>query len=147
MSRTPSAAAPLLPGTLALLALTAALLGPAAARAEVALFVGARGCQACHGSAPRDHYHDWLAGKHARAFEALRGKEKTDPACLSCHGTGQGGLLAPGVTAKDLLGVQCEACHGPGSLYRPQAVMKDREAAVAHGLVIPSRKTCLKCHR
>jgi hypothetical protein len=121
---------------------------PAVATAvEVARYVGAKGCQACHSNPPRDFFHDWLASRHARAFEALRGKEKTDPECLSCHATGNGKETAPGVTAKDLLGVQCEACHGPGSLYRFQGVMKDRQAALAGGMIIPTRKTCLRCHR
>ncbi len=134
---------------LAVLALLSAAMmsAPATAADEVPGYVGAKGCQACHSNPPRDHLHDWLASRHARAFEALRGREKTDPECLSCHATGTGGELAPGVTPKDLQGVQCEACHGPGSLYRSQSVMKNRASATARGMVIPGRKTCLRCHR
>lgn len=131
---------------LAVLAL--ALAAPAGVSAsEHGQFVGVKGCLTCHGNSPRDHYHDWLTSRHARAYEALKGREKLDPACLSCHATGQGGSLAPGVAAADLRGVQCEACHGPGSLYRALGVMKDKKAAVARGLVLPTRDTCLRCHR
>jgi hypothetical protein len=119
----------------------------AATAAEQARFVGVKGCLTCHGNSPRDHYHDWLASRHARAWEALRGKEKIDPACLSCHATGQGQPFAPGVAAGDLRGVQCEACHGAGSLYRSLGVMKDRQSALDKGLAMPTRKTCLRCHR
>jgi cytochrome c551/c552 len=44
-------------------------------------------------------------------------------------------------------GVGCEACHGPGSLYRKNTIMKDQKAAIAVGMVIPDEKTCLKCHQ
>ena len=45
-----------------------------------------------------------------------------------------------------LTGVQCEACHGPGSEYKSMSIMKDREKAMANGLLIPDEKTCFKCH-
>ncbi len=140
----------LLPLILALLLPPAlGVLPPAAAQPapEAPLFVGVKGCQTCHAVSHRDHYHDWLATKHARAFSALKGKERNDPACLRCHTTGHGGQWAPGVGADDLQGVQCEACHGPGSLYRPQAVMKDHKAARDAGLQVPTRETCLRCHQ
>ncbi len=59
---------------------------------------------------------------------------------MACHSTG--------TTAKGerLTGVQCEVCHGPGSDYKKMSIMKDREQAVANGLLIPDEKTCLACH-
>jgi len=47
---------------------------------------------------------------------------------------------------KKELGVQCEACHGPGSDYKAISVMKDKAAAVAAGLIIPDEAMCKKCH-
>jgi mono/diheme cytochrome c family protein len=53
-------------------------------------------------------------------------------------------------------GVQCEACHGPGSLYKSPKIMsrskfkKDpqgqRKLAMEAGLVLGSEEVCLKCH-
>lgn len=43
-------------------------------------------------------------------------------------------------------GVQCEACHGPGSDYKTMSVMKDKEKAVAAGLVLGDEKLCKTCH-
>ena len=40
----------------------------------------------------------------------------------------------------------CESCHGAGSEYKSMKVMKDREASVAAGLVIPTEETCTGCH-
>jgi YVTN family beta-propeller protein len=43
-------------------------------------------------------------------------------------------------------GVGCEACHGAGSLYSPEAVMMDEVAAREAGLKPVTRETCLGCH-
>ncbi len=42
--------------------------------------------------------------------------------------------------------LDCESCHGPGSEYSKNAVMKDPVKARAAGLVIPERSFCSKCH-
>ena len=44
------------------------------------------------------------------------------------------------------IGVGCEGCHGPGADFQKMSIMKDRDAAVANGLVIPSQATCDGCH-
>ena len=45
-------------------------------------------------------------------------------------------------------GVQCEVCHGPGSDYKSVTVMKDKEKALAAGLIVSKDdpKLCEKCH-
>ena len=43
-------------------------------------------------------------------------------------------------------GVSCEACHGPGSTYSPEPVMKDKAAAAAAGLKKVTAETCQSCH-
>lgn len=43
-------------------------------------------------------------------------------------------------------GVQCEACHGSGSEYKSMKIMKDHEASLAAGLIVPDEATCKSCH-
>ncbi len=128
----------------------AVLIGTVASsslEASEANYLSARFCRACHSSADKDRYHRWLQTRHAKAFEALQGAEKMNPACLRCHTTGYGNPISDRISRKDLRGVQCEACHGAGSLYKSNKVMKNRAKAIEMGLIIPTRMTCLKCHR
>ncbi len=121
------------------------LAGPASGK--VPLYMGAKFCRTCHSSSDNDRYHRWLGSRHAGAFEVLTGAEKVDPACLSCHTTGYGEPMSDKTTEKDLRGVQCEACHGPGSEYKSMRVMKDPQLARASGLWDVDRKVCVRCHR
>ena len=121
-------------------------LGLASAAAEP-VYMGAKFCRTCHSSADNNRYHLWLQSAHANAFEALRGAEKANPECLACHATGYGKPFSEKSTEKDLRGVQCEACHGPGSEYKSMQVMRDRKLAREMGLIDVTRKVCLKCHR
>ena len=101
-------------------------------------YVGADKCKMCH---KKDGVHpSWLETKHAKAWESLKPADQKKEECVACHSTG--------TTAKGelLTGVQCEVCHGPGSDYKKMSIMKDREQAVANGLLIPDEKTCLACH-
>jgi hypothetical protein len=48
-------------------------------------------------------------------------------------------------------GVNCEACHGPGSDYKKMSTMKDHAQSVAAGLIDYKseediKKQCLTCH-
>ena len=99
-------------------------------------YVGAEKCKMCH----KVQYNSWLETTHAKATDAAKGS--TDPAfeakCLDCHATNSDEALA---------GVQCEACHGAGADFKKMSVMKDRDAAIANGLIIPSQETCDKCHQ
>ena len=98
-------------------------------------YVGADKCKMCH----KVQYTSWQETTHAASLE--KAKASTDPAygeaCLTCHATN---------ASADFGGVQCEACHGPGSDYKKMSIMKDREQAVANGLIIPSQETCNQCH-
>jgi cytochrome c peroxidase len=73
-------------------------------------------------------------------------------ACLKCHTTGYGLANARFEKGFDVAdGVQCEACHGPGSEYKSMKTMKDREASVAAGLVVFAddaaiEAKCKTCH-
>lgn len=101
-------------------------------------YIGAKKCKMCH---KKDGIHpSWAETKHAKAWELLDSAAQKKEDCVKCHSTG--------TTAKGVLleGVQCEACHGPGSDYKKKSIMEDREKAVANGLIIPNEKTCLACH-
>jgi hypothetical protein len=78
-------------------------------------FTGAKQCAACH----FDQFLAWRQTKHAKGFEILPAKYKTDASCLKCHTTGHG--AATGfktlATTPELVGTSCEACHGPGSKH------------------------------
>ncbi len=110
-------------------------------------YVGAKKCKMCH---KKVEHSSWLKTKHATAYDVLKAEDKKNDSCVVCHSTGFG------VADTLLEGVQCEACHGPGSLYKSAKIMSkkkykaDREAqhklAVKAGLLIPDEKMCTSCH-
>ncbi len=121
-------------------AVVASLLAPSAGAAPQRVvdhdFVGAERCRACHA----EEYNAMAKGPHARAFDVLGTKDRADPRCLSCH------TLVPDDLAANLLGVQCESCHGPGRHYTIDYVMRDAELAKLLSLAKVDDKTCLRCH-
>lgn len=112
-----------------------AIVAAATVVAQDHAYVGADKCKMCH----KVQYTSWEETTHAKALE--QAKASADPAfearCLDCHATNSDEALP---------GVQCEACHGPGSDYKKMSIMKDREQAVANGLVVPTQETCDGCH-
>jgi YVTN family beta-propeller protein len=126
------------------------------------LYVGARACGACHTGAGMGHqYAKWLGSKHAKAYAVLSNPESVEiarlsgvreepwksPICLGCHATGayaEEWEKEDGFRLED--GVQCETCHGPGSEYMAEEVMRDRQAAVKAGLRFPKETVCAVCH-
>ena len=125
-------------------------------------YVGTLACAECH-KGPKMGYQfsKWRMSGHATAHSSLstkRGYEiakemgvKGNPQfaadCLKCHTTGfdepAGGFAESYSVAR---GVGCESCHGPGSDYLLEAVMRDPRSAAATGLKTPDRKTCVRCH-
>jgi hypothetical protein len=99
-------------------------------------FIGAEKCKSCH----EFEFRVWSAGPHARAHQSLSPEQLKDPKCNSCH------TMVPANLEAELLGVQCERCHGPGKYYHPSYVMKDKELARAVGLVDPIEQHCRSCH-
>lgn len=112
-------------------------------------YIGVKQCKMCHmGETKGNIFETWSATKHAKATENLPADKKTDAACLACHSTGHGKELAAGKTAEEFAGVQCEACHGPGSEYKTPHSKKDLAAAKAAGMVTaPDEKLCTGCHK
>lgn len=113
-------------------------------------YIGSKKCKMCHKSKKRGEvYQKWEKGPHAKAFESLKkkGKDK-DPACLECHVTAfnKGGYKVGDANAAKFEGVGCESCHGPGSKYKKNSVMKDKKKAMENGLIVPSEDVCKKCH-
>lgn len=112
-------------------------------------YVGVAKCKACH----KAQFDIWEKSPHAGAFAKLSAEDQKKDECLACHTTGMGGTAAADA---DLNSVGCEACHGPGSLYRKVTIMSkskyktdpegQRKLAIEAGLVIPDESTCTKCH-
>ncbi len=101
-------------------------------------YIGAKKCGLCH---KKDGIlESWEKTAHATAYDKLTEEQKKDEKILKFYTTGKD-------TKGELLtGVQCEACHGPGSGYKTKSIMEDKEKAIANGLIIPDAKTCAKCH-
>jgi hypothetical protein len=122
--------------TVLVAAVVVAIIGLGVMAASAApTYIGAEKCKMCH----KLQYDSWAQTKHAKATENAQKSTnpKYDAACLTCHATNKDAALA---------GVQCEACHGPGSDYKTLSVMKDLAKAKAAGLVIPTADTCKGCH-
>jgi len=127
------------------------------------VYVGKRACAACHDGAGMGYQCSvWQQSKHARAYAVLAQPQakaiaelsgipqepQESPMCLGCHATGAHAEdWEKDETFHVEDGVQCEHCHGPGSEYMTETVMRDRERAVAAGLNMPAARDCLICHQ
>jgi len=145
-----------------LLIVTLAFLGVGWTEEETAhTYIGVKKCGMCHKSEKNgNQLAVWEESAHARAFETLKSEKAIEygrergvetpheaDACLKCHVTGHGEpaeLFESGFVKEQ--GVQCESCHGAGGDYKSIKVMKDKDAAIAAGLVIPTAETCVACH-
>jgi YVTN family beta-propeller protein len=147
-------------------ALAAAILGPVALLAQVPqrqpVYVGARACARCHeGHAAGNQFSLWLLSAHSKAWATLATPEAKvmarlsgivddpgqAPVCLGCHATAaevEAWERDPGFRIED--GVQCEKCHGPGSEYMAEEVMRDPEKALLAGLRKLGARDCAVCH-
>lgn len=91
-------------------------------------------CRKCHA----DIYAKLEGSRHNAALASLARKGMSqEPDCLACHTTGyefKGGYDEK-PPANRLMNVQCEACHGYGSLHRRDGRWKAE-----------ARGTCVACH-
>lgn len=136
---------------------------------EDPVFVGIDECKMCH----LPHFDSWDKTKMSKAFELLKpgvrakAKEKvalnpdedftSNEFCLKCHVTGYGepGGFTTFEETPEMANVQCEMCHGPGSIYAKMMLKKKgtykREDYVRQGkLILPTatNNRCVdKCHR
>jgi len=148
-----------------LLVLGGLAAAPAALHAQAAkqpVYVGSRACGRCHeGRAAGNQYSHWLLTAHSQAWATLATPEakimarlsgllddpQKAPICLGCHATAADSEKwerDPGFRVED--GVQCEKCHGPGSEYMDEKVMRDPEAARRAGLRKFTKRDCAVCH-
>lgn len=118
--------------------------------AQMPVYVGAKKCKGCHSGPQKGNvYEKWEKAVHARALETLKAKgQEKNPRCLRCHVTGfnESGYKIGASNAVDFEGVQCESCHGAGSLYRKPNIMKDLQLSITNGLMLPVEALCTKCH-
>jgi hypothetical protein len=135
---------------MAVIALSAFALGfVSAPKTGPALeYAGVGRCKTCH----IDRHKSWKQDPHGTAFERLAGDYQKDPVCLKCHttGYGEGGFTSLEDTP-DLVGVQCEQCHGAGEEHIPlmSQLKKDKvdPSEFPKDLKISKRPaTCIKCH-
>ncbi len=128
-------------------------------------YTGVKSCAAtCHkGDSKGKQLEIWQDSKHSQAFLTLQTPEADQiakdkgfstsaaetPLCIKCH------VLGKDIDPEELSdtfdktqGVQCESCHGPGSEYKRISIMKDKQQAIANGLVIPDNgaEFCKTCH-
>ena len=140
-------------------------LAAADAVAKEPQYVGVKKCKTCHSKdLIGNQYGAWKKMKHAKAFEALKEEKALEiakkkgltvppseaPECLKCHVTAYGEPAAKfaGKPLDPKNGVQCESCHGPGSLYKKKKTMADHAKSVAAGMWEPGKdeKICTRCH-
>jgi len=100
-------------------------------------YLGVGTCQQCHA----DAFQVYMGTAHARAYATLQAQfVHRDTNCVGCHVVGWGdaggftGVRKRG-TMVDLVDVQCEACHGPGSEHARDGSYREQ-----------ARKSCVKCH-
>jgi 2',3'-cyclic-nucleotide 2'-phosphodiesterase (5'-nucleotidase family) len=102
-------------------------------------FIGVEACSTkCHADARAV----WDGTRHSHAYATLVDQNKQfNLDCVSCHVTGYDQPGGSSVTHVDrLMSVQCENCHGPGSMHA--ADPKHVKPLVPK----PSKDTCVSCH-
>jgi hypothetical protein len=115
-------------------------------------FVGTKECAACH----FEQFMSWRSTPHAKAFEELPEKYRTDSVCLKCHTTGHGqatGFKSVKETP-NLVGNSCEGCHGPGSKHAEvaksfgQKKLSEQEQAYVKSTIhlMQPKNVCVGCH-
>jgi hypothetical protein len=125
---------------------------PLAKPPEGQTFVGNKECAACH----FDQFMKWRQTPHAKAFEIMPAKYRTDANCLKCHSTGFGhptGFKSLQQTP-NLVGNGCENCHGPGSKHTEvaksfgQKKLNEQEQKYVSSTIhrMLPKNVCVDCH-
>lgn len=98
-------------------------------------FVGGDVCARCHAAEAAQ----WATTGHSVAWETLvRERKDATPECIPCHSVGyrQPGGFRDAVRTPRLVNVQCENCHGMGTMHDRQG--EDRTPV--------GEATCRTCH-
>jgi hypothetical protein len=114
---------------------------PAPPPPGTATYVGTEACADCHEEAVTF----WKASRHAGAWKTLVDADKQfDYECIACHTTGWGRPTGATMAANEgLRDVQCETCHGPGSLH-VDAEEPDAKRTIV--LAPPTDLCATECH-
>ncbi len=137
-------------------------------KTEAPSYIGIENCKICH----MPHFASWKKTRMSKAFELLkpgvRAKAKhqagldpnhdytKSPECIHCHTTGYGkpgGFISMEKTP-EMINVQCEMCHGPGSHYaemmlKKRGTYKREDFMAIGGMTMPSpdNNVCTQqCH-
>jgi hypothetical protein len=103
-----------------------------------AAFVGVSTCEGCH----QKQASFWRTTRHSNAYRTLVDKERQFTLeCVGCHVTGYEQPGGSNVTdVAELKDVQCENCHGPGSIHSKTTSSDSIQR-------IPARQLCAsRCH-
>jgi hypothetical protein len=102
-------------------------------------YVGIASCRTCHPA----RYRAWLDTRHAKAYETLATRKRQfDPECVVCHAVAfecEGDVI-DWKALEGFTNVQCEACHGPGSLHVQSE--GGEKLLAGRGLLV----SCARCH-
>lgn len=106
-----------------------------------ASYIGVEQCGACHDQA----LTHWHGTRHAGAYDTLEKVNKQfDLSCVGCHVTG---FRQPGgsevVELAGLEDVQCEVCHGPGSIHADTPEKAGKAFGIRREVPVD---VCLQCH-
>jgi len=106
-----------------------------------ASYIGVDECDTCHEEA----VEFWQDTPHSSAYQTLVDtNQQFDLSCVSCHVTG---FRKPGgsevVENAGLVNVQCEICHGPGSLHADEP---DRDGVAVNIIRDSPVDVCGTCH-
>lgn len=111
---------------------------PADKKPAEAAYLGADKCKMCHSK----EHATWVKMGHSKAIESLSAEERKNPECVKCHVTGYGktgGFESMEKTPK-MANVQCEACHGAGSLHMKSTKEEKKNTTNVKGI------DCRECH-
>jgi len=137
-------------------------------KVEEPTYIGIENCKVCH----MPHFDSWKTTRMSKAFELLkpgvRVKAKREvgldpnrdytkaPECIHCHTTGYGkpGGFVSMKETPEMVNVQCEMCHGPGSHYaemmlKKRGTYKREDFIKIGGMTMPSsdNNACTQqCH-
>jgi hypothetical protein len=101
-------------------------------------YVGVDACTDCHDDARKV----WNKTSHSQAYASLqKGFKEYNLDCVSCHVAGYDKPGGSTVTHTDKLrDVQCENCHGPGSLHVANPMK------IGSIVAKPKADVCVSCH-
>lgn len=112
-------------------------------------YIGATRCRECHS----EEYRQWQQTDHAGAYNTLvdaAGTHKKSQ-CLTCHVVGIDTPTGFSLEAYsgNLLGVQCENCHGPGAIHfqhHKKMSESDNHQMPRFATLQDIQKMCITCH-